>query len=106
MWQDDNERRRSSCSTTSQESPHHTTVEIVQHHNHHTQHEVDTMRNLLIDFSSEMDITAELCSKDHKQYFQNTWVSFEDDQGSNESLKLPPINKPNLWDRSAMIMSS
>uniref|UniRef100_U5ER70 Putative low density lipoprotein receptor adaptor protein 1 n=1 Tax=Corethrella appendiculata TaxID=1370023 RepID=U5ER70_9DIPT len=40
--------------------------------------ENNSVRSLLIDFNSEL--TAELCAKDHREYFQNTWVSFEDDQ--------------------------
>lgn len=108
IWQDENERRRSSCSSSSsqqQQQKQNQHTQVIQHHHQTTQNEVDTMRNLLIDFSSEMDITSELCSKDQQQYFQNTWVSFED-ESSNDSLKLPPINyNTNMWDSNAMIMT-
>lgn len=60
------------------------------------------VRSLLIDFSSEL--TAELCSKDHKQYFQNTWVSFEDD-GSSADIHSMPKFQENMWEKN-MICSS
>lgn len=60
------------------------------------------VRSLLIDFSSEL--TAELCSKDHKQYFQNTWVSFDDD-GSNADITSMPKFQENMWEKN-MICSS
>lgn len=61
------------------------------------------VRSLLIDFSSEL--TAELCSKDHKQYFQNTWVSFEDDGGSGTDITSMPKFQENMWEKN-MICSS
>lgn len=60
------------------------------------------VRSLLIDFSSEL--TAELCSKDHKQYFQNTWVSFEDDGSSADITSMPKFQE-NMWEKN-MICSS
>lgn len=60
------------------------------------------VRSLLIDFSSEL--TAELCSKDHKQYFQNTWVSFEDENSSSDITAMPKFQE-NMWEKN-MICSS
>lgn len=76
--------------------------------------------SLLIDFNS--DLTAEICSKDHRELLQNTWVivcieatvilkfnafylfqqvSFEDDQ-SQEFFAVPNLNASNGWSRTAI----
>lgn len=55
--------------------------------------------SLLIDFNS--DLTAEICSKDHRDLLQNTWVSFEDDQ-SQEFFTVPNFNTANGWSRTAI----
>lgn len=56
--------------------------------------------SLLIDFNS--DLTAEICSKDHRELLQNTWVSFEDDQ-SQEFFAVPNVNtSANGWSRTAI----
>lgn len=41
--------------------------------------ESNAVRNLLIDFGSEGD----MC-KDRRGYFQNTWVSFEENESSHD----------------------
>ncbi|XP_062706662.1 low density lipoprotein receptor adapter protein 1-A-like [Aedes albopictus] len=56
-------------------------------------------KSLLIDFNS--DLTAEICSKDHRELLQNTWVSFEDDQ-SQEFFTVPNLNTANGWSRTAI----
>lgn len=57
-------------------------------------------RNLLIDFSSEL--TAEICSKDHRDLLQNTWVSFDDDQSPQEFFAVPNLTNANGWSRTAI----
>ncbi|XP_058449758.1 low density lipoprotein receptor adapter protein 1-A-like [Malaya genurostris] len=54
-------------------------------------------RSLLIDFNS--DLTAEICSKDHRDLLQNTWVSFDDDKSSQEFFAVPSLNG---WNRRAI----
>lgn len=56
-------------------------------------------KSLLIDFNS--DLAAEICSKDHRELLQNTWVSFEDDQ-SQEFITVPNLNAANGWSRTAI----
>lgn len=60
-------------------------------------------RSLLIDFNS--DLTAELCSKDHRELLQNTWVSFDDEQQPQEFFAVPNMNAAaaaNGWSRTAI----
>ncbi|XP_053694366.1 low density lipoprotein receptor adapter protein 1-B-like isoform X1 [Sabethes cyaneus] len=57
-------------------------------------------RSLLIDFNS--DLTAEICSKDHRDLLQNTWVSFEDDPSPQEFFTVPNLNSSSVWSRTAI----
>ncbi|XP_055547786.1 low density lipoprotein receptor adapter protein 1-A-like [Wyeomyia smithii] len=57
-------------------------------------------RSLLIDFNS--DLTAEICSKDHRDLLQNTWVSFEDDPSPQEFFTVPNLNASSAWSRTAI----
>lgn len=57
-------------------------------------------RSLLIDFNSEL--TAEICSKDHRDFLQNTWVSFDDDHSPQEFFAVPNVNSTNGWSRTAI----
>lgn len=59
------------------------------------------IRNLLIDFSSE--ITAEICSKDHRDLLQNTWVSFEDGKAEHCSINSNKLHDNSLWDNNKLI---
>lgn len=65
------------------------------------------MRNLLIDFTSE--ITAEICNKDHRELLQNTWVSFDDDVptivGGNPLTNSNKIQN-NMWENKNLIHCS
>lgn len=63
------------------------------------QHEADDdIRSVLIDFNSE--ITAEICGKDHRNLLQNTWVSFEDnDTTNNHFAKSKLHDNTALWER-------
>lgn len=62
-------------------------------------HSSNDIRSLLIDFSSE--ITAEICSKDHRDLLQNTWVSFEDGTEMQHSSSTNNINNANsLWENN------
>lgn len=62
--------------------------------------------DVLIDFNS--DLTAEICSKDHRQLLQNTWVSFDDEQSPQEFFAVPNLNNAvnaaasNGWSRTAI----
>lgn len=49
-----------------------------------------TTDDVLIDFNS--DLTAEICSKDHRELLQNTWVSFDDEQSPQEFFAVPNLN--------------
>lgn len=62
------------------------------------------MRNLLIDFSSE--ITAEICAKDHRELLQNTWVSFEDDVPIGGPLTTSTKIQKSMWENSNLIHCS
>lgn len=57
-------------------------------------------RSLLIDFNSEL--TAEICSKDHRDLLQNTWVSFDDDHSPQEFFAVPNLSAANGWSRTAI----
>jgi len=61
LWRDANERKK-----------YQNEKKIHSNFNAKTNQEDESMRSLLIDFNSEM--AAELCSKDHRSYLQNTWV--------------------------------
>lgn len=62
--------------------------------------------DVLIDFNS--DLTAEICSKDHRELLQNTWVSFDDEQSPQEFFAVPSLNNAvnaaasNGWSRTAI----
>lgn len=63
--------------------------------------------DVLIDFNS--DLTAEICSKDHRELLQNTWVSFDDEQSPQEFFAVPNLNSAvnaatasNGWSRTAI----
>lgn len=62
--------------------------------------------DVLIDFNS--DLTAEICSKDHRELLQNTWVSFDDEQSPQEFFAVPNLNNAvnaaasNGWSRTAI----
>lgn len=62
--------------------------------------------DVLIDFNS--DLTAEICSKDHRELLQNTWVSFDDEQSPQEFFAVPNLKNAvnaaasNGWSRTAI----
>lgn len=80
IWRDTTERRQYQLERLNRENHRRqlvaaTTPSTDTHHQKHHQPSSE-IRNLLIDFSSE--ITAEICGKDHRELLQNTWVSFDD----------------------------
>lgn len=60
--------------------------------------EENTMRNLLIDFGSE--ISAEICSRDHRQLLQNTWVSFDDEAQHSCNITSARAHNTNMWEKN------
>ena len=69
--------------------------------------DTNDFRSLLIDFSSE--ITAEICSKDHREFLQTTWVSFDDNNTDYTGTGHPQSNTTNsgtLWENKNLINCS
>lgn len=62
------------------------------------------MRNLLIDFTSE--ITDEICAKDHRELLQNTWVSFDDEVPISGALTTSTKIQKSMWENSNLIHCS
>ncbi|XP_055642654.1 low density lipoprotein receptor adapter protein 1-like [Toxorhynchites rutilus septentrionalis] len=55
-------------------------------------------KSLLIDFNS--GTADEICSKDHRDLLQNTWVSFDDDQSPQDFFAVPNLNTAGSWSRT------
>lgn len=72
IWRDAAQRKKFQLERLNRQN----SRQSVNSRNTHCADNRGNIRNVLIDFSSE--ISAEICSKDHRELLQNTWVSFED----------------------------
>lgn len=121
IWQDTVQRKKFQTERMQRQQNHHLAEQQKHNKQNIDDHHIGVvgnncsktdLRNLLIDFNSEIsDITAEICNKDHREFLQTTWVSFDDDTttttpGHHHQYGSSKLHEQNLWETKNLINCS